>query len=97
MVNFDICEGNPGALAFLCEAYREAPFKAERAFQKLQDNNIKGARLYMIWNDCCDRNTERAIDMIIDNGIETINYLINYGRGRGLRYCPEVLEQMKQR
>ena len=56
-----------------------------------------GDKLYMIWNDCCNRNTERAIDMILDNDIETINYLINYEEGRGLRYCPEVLAEMKEK
>ena len=94
MVSFNICEGNPGALTFLFESYSITPFKAERAFQKMQDANIVGAKLYMIWNDCCNRNTERAIDMILENDIKTINYLINYENGRGLRYCPEVLEQM---
>lgn len=89
MVSLDICEGNPGALAFVMDAYNKLMFKAENAFQKMQDANIKGSKLYMIWNDCCNRNTERAIDMILDNNVDTINHFINYEHGRGLRYCPE--------
>ena len=96
MVSFDICKGNPGALTFLSEAYGKHMFVAERAFQKLQDADITGDKLYMIWNDCCNRNTDRAIGMILEEDIKTINYLINYERGRGLRYCPETLEKMKE-
>ena len=89
MVTFDICCGNPGALTFLMEAYRLYLFKAEMAFQKMQDADITGDKLYMIWNDCCDRNTERAIDMMFNEPIEVILHFLNYEEGRGLRYCPE--------
>ena len=95
MVSFDICKGNPGALTFLMDAYDKYLFKAEYAFQKMQDANIVGDKLYILWNDCCNRNTERTIDMVIENDIKTLNYLINYENGRGLRYCPEVLGQMR--
>lgn len=93
MVTFDICNGNPGALTFLMDAYDKFMFKAERAFQKMQDAGITGDKLYMIWNDCCDRNTDRAISMIMDNNIAVINHFINYENGRGLRYCPENFPQ----
>jgi hypothetical protein len=93
MVTFDICEGNPGALNFLIQAYDHDPFKAETAFQKLQDANITGDKLYMIWNDCCNRDTARAVDMILENDIEALNHFINYENGRGLIYCPEKLDE----
>lgn len=51
MVSFDICEGNPGALTFLMQAYDVDMFGAERAFQRMQDNGITGCKLYMLWND----------------------------------------------
>lgn len=89
MVTFDIVKGNPGAMTFLMDAYHLAPFKAERAFQKMQDADITGSKLYMIWNDCCNRDTERAIDMILDNEVNVIEHFINYDNGYGLRYCPE--------
>ena len=57
MVSFDLCEGNPGAFTFMMEAYDLNMFKAEGAFQRMQDNNIRGAKLYYLWNDCCDKNT----------------------------------------
>lgn len=85
-VTFEICKGNPGALTFLIDAYYKFIFKAEDAFKKLRDANITGDKLYIIWNDCCDRDTEKAICMILDNDIDTINNYINYEKGRGLTY-----------
>lgn len=89
MVTFDIVEGNPGAMTFLMDAYRIAMFRAEAAFDKMQKAGITGPKLYMIWNDCCNRNTERAINMILDNDVKVIEHFINYENGYGLRYCPE--------
>lgn len=89
MVTFDICKGNPGALAFLAKAYKTRLWEAEAAFQKLQSADITGDKIYMLWNDCCNRNTDRTIDMILDNDTKTLEHFINYENGRGLRYCPE--------
>ena len=89
MVTFDICKGNPGALSFIMSAYEMDLFKAERAFQKLQNAGITGDKMYMLWNDCCERDTERTVDMILDNSVEVLNYYINYENGRGLNYCPK--------
>ena len=61
MVTFDICAGNPGALQFLMQAYDMDMFKAEQGFQRMQRAGITGARLYMLWNDCCNRDTEAAV------------------------------------
>jgi hypothetical protein len=86
MVSFDICEGNPGALTFLMQAYDKHLFVAEKAFQKMQDAGITGPKLYMIWNDCCDRDTDKAVDMMLNEDIDTIIKYINYENGRGLPY-----------
>lgn len=86
MVTFDICAGNPGALTFLMEAYKLNAGKAESAFQKMQNVGITGSRLYMIWNDCCDRDTDKAVDMILNEDIDTILHYINYENGQGLPY-----------
>ncbi len=86
MVTFDICKGNPGALTFLIEAYKIHMGKAEMAFQKLQNADITGAKIYMLWNDCCERNVEKTIDMILKEDIDTISHYLNYENGRGLIY-----------
>lgn len=88
MVSFAIAEGNPGALAFLMNAYDMDAFKAERGFQKMQDAGITGSRLYMLWNDCCGRNTELALEVMNEEDIGTILHHIDGGCGRGIPFIP---------
>ena len=87
MVGFNLCEGNPGALAFMMEAYMEFnPFRAERGFQRMQCNGISGSRLYMLWNDCCNRDTKKAVDIMCEYSICDIIQHINYSDGRGIPF-----------
>lgn len=87
MVRFDICENNPGAMTFLADAYMTGhPGLAERAFQRMQDNGIRGDKLYMIWNGCCGRNTAKAVKIMVTKPIEDIIRHINYEQGRGILY-----------
>jgi hypothetical protein len=86
MVKFDICEGNPGALTFLTDAYKDNPFKAEQGFQRMQNNNITGCKLYILWNDCCDRDTEKTVRIMCENDIDDIVTHINYENARGIPY-----------
>lgn len=48
MVTFDICKGNPGALAFVMEAYERDMFTAEQCFQHMERAGITGDKLYML-------------------------------------------------
>lgn len=91
MVSFDICGGNPGALQFLMDAYRVDMFKAEAAFQRMQDNNITGTKLYMLWNDCCGRDTKLAVQIAHAAPIDKIVEHINYEGGRGFPFTEEEL------
>ena len=86
MVTFDIAENNPGALTFLTQAYSYNPFMAENAFSRMEENGIKGAKLYMLWNDCCDRDTKKTVEIMINNDIKDIIKHINYESGRGIPY-----------
>lgn len=45
LVTFDICEGNPGALTFMMEAYMSSPMCAEGGFQRMRDNRVTGSKL----------------------------------------------------
>ena len=90
-VSFSSCEGNPGALAFMMEAYNPKKdildlFKVERAFARVVNAGIKGSKLYMLWNDCCARNTDKAIQIMLNNDIDDIKRHINYEGGRGIPY-----------
>lgn len=84
MVSFDICMGNPGALHFLMEAYERDMFTAEQGFRRMQENGITGDKLYMLWNDCCGRDTGLAIETMMCMDMEEIVRHINYDQGRGL-------------
>ena len=86
MVTFDLCEGNPGALTFMMDAYGKSPFHAQRGFVRMEYYGIKGCQLYMLWNDCCDRDTEKAVDIMCNRPIEEIVRHINYENGRGIPY-----------
>lgn len=87
MVSFDDCEGNPGALTFMSEACMGGSmsnaFKAESAFSRVVNAGIRGADLYILWNDCCGRDTEFALDIMKNRDIEEIKKHIKgeYGRG----------------
>lgn len=84
MVDFSIVEGNPGAFTFLMEAYQFDMFQAERCFSRMQKFGITGSKLYMLWNDCCDRDTKKTLDAMECMGIDDIVRHINYGEGRGI-------------
>ena len=86
LVEFGIAEGNPGALNFLIDAYNKNPFGAELAFQRMWHAGVVGSRLYMLWNDCCDRNTEEAIYAMTTKEIGLILHHIDGGRGRGIPF-----------
>lgn len=72
MVSFDICEGNPGCMSFLLRAYDEDPLNAEIAFSRMQRHGICGTNLYVLWNDCCDRNTTFALAVMRAATIEVL-------------------------
>lgn len=84
MVTFDICKGNPGALMFVMLAYEYNPYRAEAAFRRMQNNGITGDKLYMLWNDCCDRDVEQALVNMECMSMEEIGSHINYEGGRGI-------------
>jgi len=73
-------------LTVLMKAYELDAFCAERAFQRMQDNGIVGDKLYMLWNDCCGRDTRKALDIMTTHSVEDIIHHINYDEGRGIPY-----------
>ena len=92
MVSFDMCQGNPGVVAFMLEAYTGSGsrstdmFDAERAFSRMDRAGIRGCALYMLWNDCCDRDTDKAIKIMLEKPIEEIKAHINELGGRGIPF-----------
>lgn len=90
--NIDICEGNAGALTFFMDAYKMNSYGADKAFQRMKENSITGDKLYMLWNDCCDRDVEKTIQVMTNHTIEDILQHINYENGRGTRYTETEID-----
>ena len=91
LVGFDIAKGNPGAVAFMVEAYNPDKsmvelLRVEAAFKRMRKNNIQGAKLSLLWNDCCNRDTEKAIEIMRTKEIAEILEHINYEGGRGIKF-----------
>lgn len=93
MVTFDMCNNNIGAMSFMMEAYQINGADAEYAFKRMRHYNICGDKLYMIWNDCCDRDTEKAIRVMKDCSIEFILTKLNYEHGRGIKITDKEIEE----
>ena len=94
MVNFDDCEGNIGALTFMCEAYMKGSvaqaMKAETAFERVINAGIKGTDLYILWNDCCNRDTNFTLEIMINRDIEDIKQHIKGDGCRGASFIEDT-------
>lgn len=80
------CGHNPGAISFFMESIERYPDIVPAAFNRMLANDIKEDKLYMLWNDCCDRDTQKTLFIMLHNPIEDIVEHINYDNGRGIRY-----------
>ena len=79
-----LVDGNPGALSFIIEAAHLPPQMqdyASTAFARMRYADIKGSQLYMIWEDCCHRNTNTAIKVLLEKSIDEIKEHISGPRG----------------
>lgn len=85
----DVIAGNPGAATFAIEILKNYGALGECVLQKMLDAGIKGDKLYMLWNDCCNRVTGHAVRIMITHDIDDILTHINYAGGRGIPYITE--------
>jgi len=86
MVSFAITEGKLGALLFCMDAYKQNPLRAETCFMRMQKAGITGTKLYMLWNDCCNRDVDMSMRIMSSTPIKTILEHINYENGRGIPF-----------
>ena len=56
-----LIDTNPDTIAEAVNAYDINEARADAIFQRMKDNSIAGSRLYMLWNDCCGRDTKLAM------------------------------------
>lgn len=89
-INFlNLASGNPGALQFVFAACDLDPDNAGVGFAKMEQAGIVGSKLYMLWNDCCNRDTALAIKAMCHIDKEHLLKHINYDAGRGIPIPPE--------
>jgi len=86
MVIYYLANGNPGALKFCVLALDIDPSRALRGLSRMYKHGIVEDKLYMLWNDCCARDTKKTIDIMNTHSIEDIIRHINYDEGRGIPY-----------
>ena len=55
-------EGNPGCMQFLAELMRTEG--GQEAMLALAEYGILGSRAYQLWNDCCGRDTKKAVEFL---------------------------------
>lgn len=78
-------EGNPGCLTFLMEALSKTnQFRFVEMVLRLDKAELYGSHIYMLWNDCCDRDLDKTIGMItdIENDDELRSYVVDRGYGK---------------
>ncbi len=95
MTPFDIAEGNPGAMTFMLSAYNSYPDLANLALFRMKCNKITGSALYMLWNDCCDRDTKMAVEAALYCPLVFLKDHINKRGGRGIRIEVEDIVKFK--
>lgn len=71
-----LADGNIGAVAFITDvldkAFKEKDELAALALTRAKTFNIVGTKLYLLWNDCCGRNTDKAIRVLAENSKDDI-------------------------
>lgn len=84
-----LSSGNPGALVFVMELLAvEDSTSRERnitALKRMDVLGIRGPKLYMLWNDCCDRDSEKTVNVMLNKSAHELNYALLGGRGAPFR------------
>lgn len=77
-VDMMVClsDGNIGAVAFITDvldkAFKEQDETAALALSRAKTFNIVGTKLYLLWNDCCGRDTDKTIRVLAENSKDDI-------------------------
>lgn len=78
-------DGNPGCLSFLMDLASKDTMLFCSVALKLDSAELYGSEVYMLWNDCCGRDTDKTVRMIKSLDNETLrSYVVD--RGYGAKY-----------
>lgn len=71
-----LADGNIGAVAFISDVLdrcvKEKDEIAALALTRAKAFNIVGTKLYLLWNDCCGKDTDKAIRVLAENSKDDI-------------------------
>ena len=83
-----VSKGNPGAAAFCMEVMHNENTSnyAAAAIERMNYLDITGDKLYMIWNDCCNRDTEKTLTVMLEKSKDDLIKHLNYENGRGIPF-----------
>ena len=83
-------DGNPEALTALFELMKQAEDRIGLFLITLDRMQLYGSHLYMLWNDCCNRDINKVIKILelyereiitqkdIDDRIKNVGYGLNF-------------------
>lgn len=84
-----LAQGNPGAMAFTMELLANGDDASKdmaiTALKRMDAIGIRGAKLYMLWNDCCGRDSEKAVIEMLNRSTQELTYALIGGRGTPFR------------
>ena len=90
----EVSAGNPGAATFASQAIN-FPLGYE-GLEKMFRVGITGAKLYMLWNDVCDRDLGLTVTVMNFAEVKDIVEHINYDGGRGYPFSEEELNALAE-
>lgn len=67
-----VADGNIGALTCCMDLIETTNEKAITALQRAYEMELKGDKLYLIWNDCCNRDAEKTIQVLHEKSKEEL-------------------------
>ena len=88
-------EGNPGAMAFVMEVITSVEMGLIKIILPCDTIGLYGSKLYMLWNDCCNRNINEVIRVIEawrTGKISSREILNNVSQGRGTPFL--ILDEL---
>lgn len=100
-IMYILSEGNPGAMTLVSELIKS--HEGCTILKTCDELNIRGSKLYMLYNDCCGRNYEkfRATVLFLQNEI-SFNYISkeevdkNFERVRAVPFIKDVPENFEE-
>lgn len=71
-----LADGNIGAVAFISDVLdrcvKDKDEIAALALTRAKAFNIVGTKLYLLWNDCCGKDTDKAIRVLAEHSKDDI-------------------------